>query len=199
LFASQPHGAEAMNFRTAAAANLAGCRGDCGLAIVADGEITNETPAQFLDFLRSNRSSHPGRTVVFIESQGGKILGGIELGKIFRRIGATAVVGRIARAEDGSPEISGGVCFSACVYAFMGAKKRIAPSDSELGIHRMFAYLDGARHFADSEMNAMLQRYSGAMGVSPALVAAAEQITPDSVRILTPAEMARWRLASPGS
>jgi hypothetical protein len=48
-------------------------------------------------------------------------------------------------------------------------------------------------------MAAMLRRYSNMMGVSPELIAATEQGTSDAIRILTPAEIARWRLASPGS
>ncbi|MGO9674064.1 MAG: hypothetical protein ACLPSF_07840 [Methylocella sp.] len=151
-------------------------------------------------FLRANAAAHRGRLVVFIDSPGGKIVAGIELGKIFRKIGVTASVARIGEGEEGSAaEPTSGMCFSACVYALMGAQRRIAPRDSKIGIHRMFAYDGVSRRFDDGKMAAMLRRYSNMMGVSPDLVAATEKGTSDAIRILTPAEIARWRLASPGS
>jgi hypothetical protein len=192
--------AETMKFRLVPAVDSSICSGPCGTSIAADGEITDATPEDFRSFLRVNAPAHQGRTVVFIDSPGGKIVAGIELGKIFRKIGATACVARIVEAEERSAsEPAGGICFSACVYALMGAKRRIAPRDSRIGIHRMFAYEGTTRRLDNGAMAAMLRRYSNMMGVSPELVAATEQGTPDAIRILTPAEIARWRLASPGS
>ena len=107
---------------------------------------------------------------------------------------------RVAQGDEGGPaELAAGTCFSACVYALMGAKTRIAPRRSQIGIYRMFALEGDSRRFDNGEMAALLRAYSHLMGVSPNLVAAAEQGTPDAMRILTPAEIARWRLASPGS
>jgi hypothetical protein len=63
----------------------------------------------------------------------------------------------------------------------------------------MFAYVGGSRQFDNGEMAAMLRRYSNMMGVSPDLIAATEQGTSDTIRILTPAQIAKWRLASPRS
>ncbi len=184
----------------APAKNSAACFGaGCGFAIVADGEITDATPQEFLGFLRANFAARRGGVLVFIDSPGGKIVAGMELGKIFRRIGVTAVVARVAGEEGGASGIAGGICFSSCVYALMGAKKRIAPHQSKIGIHRMFAYEGHSQKFDDGEMAAVLRRYSAAMGVSAQVVLAAEQERPDAMRILTPAEIARWRLASPQS
>ena len=36
--------------------------------------------------------------------------------------------------------MTGGGCYSACVYALMGAEKRVIPHGSKVGIHRMFTY-----------------------------------------------------------
>ena len=191
--------ARAMDFRWVAPGNSSNCFGGlCGTSITAEGEITDATPADFRAFLGANAPAHRGRIVVFIDSPGGKIVAGIELGKIFRQLGVTASVARTGDSEQGSA-LTGGICFSACVYALMGATRRIAPHDSKIGVHRMFAYDGGARRYDDGQMAAMLRRYSNMMGVSPELIAATEQGTSDAIRILTPAEIARWRLASPGS
>jgi hypothetical protein len=189
--------AEPMQFRLIVGGNPASCFGACGTAIAAEGEITDATPDDFRSFIRMNATGRRGPVVVFIDSPGGKIVAGTELGKSFRKIGATVAVARLV--EGSASERTGGVCFSACVYALMGAKRRIAPRGSRIGVHRMFAYDGVSRRFDNGEMAAMLRRYAYMMGVSPELVVATEQGTPDAIRILTPAEIARWRLASPGS
>ena len=192
--------AEPMKFRLVSPGGAAICSGHCGPVIAADGEITDATPEDFRAFLRTNAAARGGHVVVFIDSPGGKIVGGIELGKLFRKLGVTASVARIvAGGEAAAAETAGGICFSACVYALMGAKRRIAPQGSQIGIHRMFAYDGAARRFDNGAMAAVLRRYSNMMGVSPELIAATEQGASDAIRILTPAELTRWRLASPGS
>jgi hypothetical protein len=45
-------------------------------------------------------------------------------------------------------------------------------------------------------MIAVLQRYARRMGVDPALVRTAESLPPDSVHVLTRAEMRRWSFAT---
>jgi hypothetical protein len=189
-----------MSFQMTQSPRLPGCSRNCGPAIAADGEITDATPDSFARFLQANATAGRGRAVVFINSQGGKILAGMKLGKIFRKLGVTAVVARISQGDEGGqPEFGAGACFSACVYALMGAKTRIAPRWSQIGIHRMFALEGDSQRFDDGSMAALLRDYSLSMGVSPNLVAAAEQGRPEAMRILTPAEITRWRLASPGS
>jgi membrane-bound ClpP family serine protease len=197
-FSSNCFGAEPMTFRLVSAAGSTRCAGACVARIAAKGEITDSTPADFGAFLRSNSLPRGAGVLVFINSPGGKIAAAIELGKIFRRTGATVAVAGVAQ-DGGAVRLVGGICCSACVYALMGAKKRIAPRQSVVGIHRMFAKDGASLRLDNGAFAAVLKRYSKMMGVSPDLIAAAERVTPDALRILTPAEMARWRLASPGS
>ena len=53
-----------------------------------------------------------------------------------------------------------------------------------------------SRKFGDPEMVSTLSKYTAMMGVSPDLIRSAEQISPDTIHIVTAAEMARWRLGS---
>jgi hypothetical protein len=91
-----------------------------------------------------------------------------------------------------------GECLSACVYALMGATRRVAPPDSKVGLHRMSLGAPGESGggLADKRLVAILARYAARMGVNPALVWQAESQTPGALHILSPAEIARWRLAS---
>jgi len=86
-----------------------------------------------------------------------------------------------------------GECVSACVYAMMGAVKRVAPPGSEVALHRMSVVetesgLSGdatrvARSYAGRPIVGLLKRYARRMGVNPALVGAAEALPPEG-RIL---------------
>lgn len=178
-----------MDFRLQSVSDGTGCRGHCPRVIVAEGQITNSTPDEFLEFLRENVRDRDLRTVVLMNSQGGYVMASMELGQMFRRIGAATVVAH--------------QCLSACVYAFMGGVRRVAPHGATLGIHRMFANTsDGSmqprlrRVYDDGSMAGVLMRYSSRMGVSRDLIRYAEHISSQSIHVVTADEMARWRLAS---
>ena len=109
----------------------------------------------------------------------------MELGRVFRKVGAATVVARAVADSDGRSHLAAGRCFSACVYALMGGRKRVVPAQSLVGVHRMFALEAGAdpagggggtrRRFDNGDMRSTLSRYSQAMGVSRELIATAER------------------------
>ncbi len=178
------------------------------MAIVAEGQITNSTPGEFLAFLRENAANRDLRTVVFLNSEGGYVIASMELGQIFRRIGAATVVARLAPSAGRGGRFLSAHCLSACVYAFMGGRKRVAPQGSALGIHRMFAnqvtdagiFGDGAvvRRYDNGSMAAHLMAYSVRMGVSRDLIRTAEHISSSTMHMVTSSEMSRWRSGEPG-
>jgi hypothetical protein len=196
--------AEEMTFNVTTIGDATICGRTCPAIIAANGEITNRTPSVFLDFLQRN-STHAGlHAIILLNSPGGKVVASMELGRMFRRLGAAAIV---ARVDDGAPgALLAGKCFSACVYALIGGKKRVIPPQSEVGIHRMFTYeynagvsgMFGSRHqrYDDGGMRAVLARYSGSMGVSPQLILTAERINSDQIYIPSRAEIARWHLGA---
>jgi len=198
--------AQAMSFRLAPVVSPESCRGPCPNAIVADGEITDETPDEFMAFVGSRaRGGGDVRSIVLLNSPGGKVVAAMKLGRMFRAVGAAAIVARAGEGPDGRVHIMAGRCFSACVYALMGGRKRVVPTQSLVGIHRMFA-MDGGidptgaherqRRYDDGGMRDALAKYSSDMGVSRDLINRAEQTSTDSIHILSPQEIARWRLGS---
>lgn len=206
-FAPCQASAQEMTFRLVLVGNQAKCGESCPVVIAAQGEITNETPDAFLSFIEGNVGRTNLHAIVFLDSPGGKVVASMELGKIMRRIGAAAIVGRVdPEARNGMSEFLAARCLSACVYALVGAKKRVIPPQSLVGIHRMFTYVDAADSYGSAEMRykrydngqmaAVLARYTGSMGVSPALIAMAEHISSDRIHIMTRAEIARFRLGS---
>jgi hypothetical protein len=201
--AAAPARADDMSFRLVTLAD-SHCGGRCPQVVAAEGEIVEETPDVFLRFLRNRASREPLRSILLIDSPGGKVVASMSLGQELRKLGMAVVVARVG--AEGGPLVSGR-CYSACVYALMGGLKRVIPRQSRVGVHRMFNYVDGVdpmsgealreRRYADGGMRKTLSRYSVSMGVSRDLIALAERTSPDRVHLLTAAEIARWRLGTP--
>lgn len=189
-----------MRFQLVPVGDIARCGGRCPMAIAAQGEITNSTPEEFTAFVAANLSSDM-LSVVYLDSPGGKVVSSMALGKVFRKLGVAAIVARPIQGTGTSLEA--GRCFSACVYALIGAKQRVIPPQSQVGIHRMFSYDSSndpaggtirTMHHDDGGMRELIANYSSTMGVSRGLIDAAEQTSSGTIRILSPSEITRWRL-----
>ena len=176
--------------------------------ISAQGEITNDTADQFQAFVEQHAGDPDFRPLVLINSPGGTVVGAMKLGLLLRRAGTSVVVAR-ALAEQGSGDLHvvSGYCMSACVYAFFGGKRRIIPPMSRLGIHRMAIYSHSfdlfgggeamTRTYGTGELVTALSNYTKLMGVNPAVIEEAEHVEPESIHIVTPREIARWRVGTP--
>jgi hypothetical protein len=184
-----------------------GCDRNCVEVISAQGEINNDTADAFVSFLSSQMQDRNIRPVILLESPGGTVVGAMQLGMVFRKIGAEVVVGSAVQVP-GTAKIglAPGLCMSACVYAFFGGKKRVVPTVSRLGIHRMvineFSHelLGGTSRqqiFGNEEIVSALAGYTKMMGIDPQVIYYAERVAPEEIHILTPKEIARWRLGTP--
>ena len=193
-----------MTFRLA---TLAGgrCGAACPQVIVAEGIIEEGTPEAFIAFAKTAAVEARLRGIILLNSPGGRVVASMQLGAVFRKLHVAVAVARYEKLG----ELSGptaGRCMSACVYALMGGAKRIVPPESQVGIHRMSTVDYGQTQphqpsapivaYADDEMVSALARYAANMGVNPKLIRTAETISPDDIRILSPSEMRRWRLAT---
>jgi hypothetical protein len=195
---------EPMSFRLATV-DSKGCTRNCPQIIVAEGVIEEDTPDNFVDFIRSAADQPGARGVVLLSSPGGRVVASMRLGAALRKLGAAVIVARSEHEGDRDLTIAG-QCMSACVYAMMGGVKRIVPPESRVGIHRMSreetdeGQPRGAhttkRSYASTEMVDALADYAAEMGVNPGVIRTAEGISPDQIHILTQAELRRWRLAS---
>ena len=205
VLAAPARAAEPMTFRLLPLEDSSRCGYQCAQAIVADGEITNATPQEFLSFVSNNLHGNV-RAVVLLNSPGGRVVASMELGRIFRKLGVAAIVAQAGQTYGGTV-MAGGHCFSACVYALMGGSKRIIPPQSKVGVHRMFQFeasvdpsSGGAtvyRKYDNGKMRAMLSRYSRQMGVNSRVIEDAERTSSDSLHVLSNGEIARWRLGQP--
>jgi hypothetical protein len=174
--------------------------------IAAQGEIGPETPDAFVAFVRENARGGNLHGIVLLDSPGGKVVASMELGQAIRKLGMAVIVARPAADQSRTMALVSGRCYSACVYALMGGRRRVIPPQSSVGIHRMFNYstsfdiaeggLVRERNYDDGGMLQTLSRYAAMMGVSTELVKLAERTSPDKLYMLTGADIARWRLGS---
>jgi hypothetical protein len=207
--------ARAMDFSTVAL-DGACTSSQCSRAVVADGEITREAPAEFARFLRSQLQTPGLHAIVFLNSPGGNVESSLQLGSLLHSAGAAVVVGkpaalperkRPARSAMGKIGVLPGHCASACVYALMGAKKRVVPNGARVGVHRMSARLWGqdpagggvrnTRVFAGSPEIDALRSYVAKVGGSQELISLAESVPHDRIRMLSGSEVRKYRLGSP--
>jgi hypothetical protein len=182
------------------------CGARCPQVISAQGEIGEGSPDEFLRFVQENVRSGELHGIVLLDSPGGRVAASMELGQTIRSLGMAVIVARPGPSTAQSGDLFSGRCYSACVYALMGGRKRVIPPQSRVGVHRMFNYTTSfdlaaggfvrERYLDDGDMRDKLARYSSMMGVSPGLINLAEHTSPDRIHVLTRSEISRWRLGS---
>jgi hypothetical protein len=158
--------------------------------VLAQGEITADTPAAFSAFLRQN-TSFPG-TVMF-NSLGGDLIAALELGREIRLAGWSTTIG--------TPGLSflshkPGECDSACTFAFLGGKIRSIAPGSLYGVHRFWGTLAGDIQQSTQKIAGDLVAYIREMGVSAEMYTLMTQGEPDHVKYLDAATMTRLRITT---
>lgn len=153
----------------------------CLAWINAKGDITDKTTADFVAYLKN----HPFEpTIVRFDSPGGSLSGGIQLGKIIRKLGYST---------------QATFCASACTYAFMGGVERSLVGDgAKIGVHRFYqnaaVFEPSIKQFSGEDLDATqkimagLMLYGVEMGVDLRLVAMTAEAGPGEMRWLSKQE-----------
>ena len=132
--------------------------------IYIDGEITPSLPRQLVSALSTNSID---RGTIYLNSVGGDLQAGLELGEFIRKAGFNTAIGR--RGESYG-KANPGACQSACLMTYAGGVYRFADSKTFFGIHRAYATSVGAQDLALGQiLSAAITGYLIRMGVSPAL------------------------------
>lgn len=198
--------ASAMSFKIVTVGDSENCGSKCILAVQAEGPIEVDSAEQFAKFLLEQRETPVLHGIVLIQSPGGVVEGAYKLGYLFRELGLTVVVAQSSNAKrDGLVgRMVSAQCYSACVFAMMGGKRRIIPPQSRVGIHAIFSNtfefdpLHKDPPFrkvkAGQEVNDVARSYTKYMGVSPDLINLSETVEPSSFLILSQAQIAKYKL-----
>lgn len=113
-------------------------------AIFADGDFTVDTPAALRAFLKRS-ATHTPDTMIYLNSLGGDLSAGMEVGKIIREEHLNTGVARNTRDPaaantidlDAFSRVYPGYCVSACSLAFLGGVKREVKAGSTFAVHQV--------------------------------------------------------------
>ncbi|WP_162930034.1 hypothetical protein [Pseudophaeobacter sp. EL27] len=180
--------------------NCLGCQ-----FISAQGRITDDTPDKFRTFMKTNSDGFG----VVLNSEGGSLAGGLELGRLFREYGLGTSIGRVVHGSSHWDEVfNDGGCVSACAYAFLGGINRSIQEGNSIGFHQFHDpdFLQSAALVAGNQsyfMNAMDQYTSGViveylveMGIDPRLYQLASKVGPaDPIRFIGQDEQVEFGIA----
>ncbi len=156
--------------------------------LVLTGAIEVNDAMRVADWLTA--SANPP-AVVLLDSPGGSVRDAIAIGAALRNAGAETAM------EPGA------ICLSACPYMLAGGVVRTVPDGASVGVHQH--YFGHATALPLFLAVADIQRGQGevmdhliAMDVDPALMRHALATPPDAIYLLTPDELAHYRLTTAG-
>lgn len=146
--------------------------GDHAWSIYAAGEIDADA-AKRLSALITEKNI-PGASLLYLNSPGGSLLGGMALGRVIREKALYTYVGQFNPAP--KHETKPGYCYSACALAFLGGEYRYLVKGSVYGVHRFF-WEGHSNNDADIAqiLSASVVEYIRSMGVDTKLFALASQ------------------------
>ncbi len=189
------------------------CIDRCRQLIVASGMITADTPRQFAAFVNEN-SLQNTQAVVVLESDGGSVLGALDLGRAIRRFGLGTTVGRVIERRAKSGTAYGEVntradCQSMCTFVLLGGVERDVPRDARVLVHQIWlgdrrddavaaSYTAEDLEVVQRDIGSIMQ-YTVEMGGDIELVALSLKVPPwEPMRALSRDELRRTRLIHAG-
>jgi hypothetical protein len=157
--------------------------------VYLEGPIDPDAP----DRLARALDGVEGKIVAWLNSAGGNLFAGMQLGRILRRHGAwTQIVN--------SRTLLPGECYSACGLAFLGGVRRSNDSGARYGVHR--ASLQAAQASGDRDLaqylSAAIRGYMREMGVDTRLLDLWGKAGPDGMYLLSRREAEDLRVVNDG-
>ncbi|MBB4349289.1 hypothetical protein [Aliirhizobium cellulosilyticum] len=184
----------AMSASSAVAIEISMERGNATSKIIVTGTIVRGDAKRFKDFWDEN-AYDSWNFIVSLDSPGGSLMDGIEIGQFIRKNGAHTEIRRY------SPEIAGqyyreerpdAECYSACALAFMGGVEREVAHDGKIGFHQ---FSGGTSTSATEAMettqliSAFLAGYLRDMGAKPELFEHMSGTSPENMFVPSAREL----------
>jgi hypothetical protein len=150
------------------------------------------------------RLGTPSFSGITLSSNGGSVVGGVQLGREIRRLRLATTAAPKVQAWDAKggrlrTVVASAPCYSSCVYAFAGGVRREVLDGASLGVHQFSSVRPvGSRPLeADAQLTAVfLRAYLIEMGVSGDLLDLAMATPARDMRVLSRAELVALRLQS---
>ncbi|UVE18901.1 hypothetical protein NVV93_05795 [Pseudomonas sp. LS44] len=144
-------------------------------------KITEDIAPGDYEALLKGLRAHPGkfaRKILLLDTIGGSVVEATRMGRLLREYGFDALV----------PD--SGLCQGSCIYLLAAGKQRTVRGP--VGLHR--PYFPGGDSARDLSTGGDPTRYLRDMGVAPSLAQDIQQIPPHKMRVLSAADLTRYRL-----
>lgn len=157
------------------------------------GEIDASAPMQLENIISRLDFNYIS---VYMDSPGGSLLDGIEIGKILREFRADTKIGRSPKSSDQQKTYR---CYSACALAFLGGKFRYFNPNSYYGVHLASIKNPSKDDLLIGQvLTAIVGQYIRDMGVDGKLLNLITSARPDQIYILSKNEQLELRVVNDG-
>jgi hypothetical protein len=180
--------------------------------VSATGAITSDTPRDFEAFARNHKLEG---VMIALDSDGGSVLGALELGRAIRRLGMITTVGKTVdlsptdRSKRRGRLMSRAYCESMCAFVLLAGVERHVPAEARVLVHQIWL---GDRRDDPTAANysaedlvlvqrdiGRLARYTVEMGGSIDLLEIALRIPPwEPMRLITREELRGMKIVTAG-
>ena len=143
------------------------------VVVYLDGSIDAGAPGRLSRALGGTG----GKIAVWLNSPGGNLFAGMQLGRIIRQHGAST---HIVNSRTLLP----GECYSACSLAFLGGVHRFKDHGARYGVHRASLATPGDRDLG-RDLEGAIGSYFREMGVDVRLLDLWQRAGPDEMYLLT--------------
>src|SRR5262249_35994725 len=164
--------------------------GTGGTALVyLDGRIDAGAP----DRLAKALGQTEGQIAIWLNSPGGNLFAGMQLGRVIREHGAWTYIINARTLRPGQR-------FSAATPGFLGGVHRFIDRGARYGVHRASLRVDGTSGQRDlgADLSAAVASYMREMGIDTRLLDLWMHAAPDEMYILSPREMRDLGVVSDG-
>ncbi|MEY9120761.1 hypothetical protein [Bradyrhizobium yuanmingense] len=165
--------------------------------VFLDGDIDPDAPQRFERYVTQNQI--PDRSVVYLNSPGGSLVAGMELGRLFRKYGFSTDIGRKSPFSAKRFDIDKGGCYSACAYAYLGGQFRYLNQGSRYGVHQFKSLhaSDGVEGTAQV-VSALAVEYIRSMDVDPDLFTLSAAASANGMHEIDKATLERLNVVNNG-
>ena len=167
--------------------------------IFAEGPITPDSGLELERFL--NQNNVPKESIVFLNSPGGSVYGGMALGRIIRKWKLNVDVGQRTSNGDSAwrERLNKGYCYSACTFAYLGGYFRFLNRDSQYGVHRFTTKgFEGDEESAQI-VSSSIANYIIEMGTDVRLLEISSSVPKNDLKILTGSELLNLKIVNNGT
>ncbi len=164
--------------------------------ILAAGTVDKASVGAFRELVRA-QGVGPGSLVV-LNSEGGYLLYGIQLGEEIRRAGFATAVNRY---DPAAGVLAPADCASACALAFLGGVRREVAAGSRVGVHQIYANLqarDGLSVGDVQFLTSLTAMHIDNMGGGVGILIEALRTPPDAVHWFSGPELSRLAVVTAG-